>query len=132
MPIQLYFTVSTFAFTILSSNVQFYYVDLKKGKAGNARENQAGIELITVKWGEIMIAGVKIAAMIAIVTETETALGTMIQEVTGDHVHGQKKGQGIMIATGSYFFHLAYCIVYIMLTLAIPNQLYTQRNVVSI
>ncbi|KAH0674670.1 hypothetical protein KY284_025757 [Solanum tuberosum] len=74
-------------------------LNLKKGKAGNARENQAGIELITVKWGEIMIAGVKIAAMIAIVTETETALGTMIQEVTGDHVHGQKKGQGIMIAT---------------------------------
>ncbi|KAH0671436.1 hypothetical protein KY290_026791 [Solanum tuberosum] len=75
-------------------------LNLKKGKAGNARENQAGIELITVKWGEIMIAGVKIAAMIAIVTETETALGTMIQEVIGDHVHGQKKGQGIMIATG--------------------------------
>ena len=55
-----------------------------------------------------MIAVVKIAAMIVSVTETETALGTMIQGVTGDHVHGQEKGQGIMIATGSYFFHLAY------------------------
>lgn len=74
-------------------------------------ENQAGIELIAVKWGGIgigiMIAGVEIAAMIANVTETETALGTMTQEVTGDRVHGQEKGQGIMIATGSYFFPLS-------------------------
>lgn len=85
------------------------------------RENQAGIELITVKWGEIMIAGVKIAVMIASVTETETALGTMIQEVTGDRVHGQEKGQGIMIATGLYFFHKAYCIIYIMYALAMSN-----------
>lgn len=73
-------------------------------------ENQAGIDLIAVMRGEIMIAGVEIAAMIASVTDTESGLGTMIQEVTGDHVHGQEKGQGIMIATG-YFFHQSYCII---------------------
>lgn len=63
-------------------------------------ENQAGIELIAVKWGGIMITGVEIAAMIASVTDTETGLGTMIQEATGDRVHDPEKGQGIMIATG--------------------------------
>lgn len=81
------------------------YADLKKEKAGNVIENQAGTELIAAKQGEITIAGVKIATMIVSVTEIETALATMIQEVIGDHVHGQENGQGIMIATGSNFFH---------------------------
>lgn len=72
------------------------------------------IEEEAVNGQGIMIVGAEIVivVMIEIVKERETGPAAMIQGVVGDHVHGQGRVLGAMIAIGFPFYTYIICLIH--------------------